>query len=273
MLIITGPGRSGTSVLARFCESLGYQPGGEWCDEIDAGLEHPRVAAINDAMFREARTTGRIVDALAANRAEIASLDLQVIKDPRFTYHPLILRSWRQVRPDLTVLLTYRNPELSIASRKRHREHLFIKHKARPETLKCDLADSIEVLLDCEIPHAMLLFPNFLKQYDRVHRTLTDLGLSFSEREGRAEWDRIVDEKRVHFRTGGDGASTAPAVGREVSRSEGMLRAALGPLKALACTCTLIASVQAKSTARSEPIDKQVSEVKIRGIHEKTGIH
>lgn len=39
MLIITGPGRSGTSVFARFCEQVGYDTGGSWNEEINAGKE------------------------------------------------------------------------------------------------------------------------------------------------------------------------------------------------------------------------------------------
>ena len=58
MLVITGPGRSGTSALALFCRAIGCDPGGVWCDEVNAGLEDARVAAINDAMYREVRQTG-----------------------------------------------------------------------------------------------------------------------------------------------------------------------------------------------------------------------
>jgi hypothetical protein len=186
-------------MLGQFCRSIGFNPGGKWCDEIDAGLEHPRVAAINDAMYREARNTGGVSEALAKYRHEIASLDLAVVKDPRFTFHPAILRAWVSVRQDIGVLLTYRNPEQSIASRKRHRKFLFIKHKARPEALKCDMADSIEVMLECSVPFSILLFPTFLNQYDKVYTALTDLGLNFDRETGHAQWVSLVDESRVHF--------------------------------------------------------------------------
>lgn len=200
MLVITGPGRSGTSMLGRFCGSIGYHPGGEWCEAIDAGLEHPRIVAINDAMYREARATGSVNEALARYRSEMVSFDLAVVKDPRFTYHPAILRAWSSVRPDLTVLLTYRNPQQSIASRKRHKKFLFVKHKARPEMLKCDMADSIEAMLDCDVPFSILLFPNFLTHYDDVYTALTGLGLRFDRNDGLEKWVSIADESRVHFK-------------------------------------------------------------------------
>jgi hypothetical protein len=200
MLVITGPGRSGTSMLGQFCCRLGFNPGGEWCDAIDAGMEHPRVAAINAALYREARRTGGVSEALAKYRYEMSSLDLAVVKDPRFTFHPAILRAWISVRPDITVLLTYRNPEQSIASRKRHKKFLFIKHKVKPESLKCDMADALEVMLECGVPFEILLFPTFLNQYEKVYAALTGLGLTFDRETGCAHWDSLVDESRVHFR-------------------------------------------------------------------------
>jgi hypothetical protein len=186
-------------MLGQFCNSIGFNPGGEWCDEIDAGLEHPRVAAINNALYREARLTGEVCEALAKYRSEMATLTLEVVKDPRFTFHPAILRAWVSVRQDITVLLTYRNPEQSLASRKRHKKFLFMKHKSRPETLKCDMADTIEVLLDRSVPFSILLFPTFLNQYDKVYTSLTELGLKFDREIGYEKWVSLVDESRVHF--------------------------------------------------------------------------
>lgn len=48
MVIITGLGRSGTSVLAQICTKLGVAVGGEWNASINAGLEDTQVARLND---------------------------------------------------------------------------------------------------------------------------------------------------------------------------------------------------------------------------------
>lgn len=53
MIIITGPGRSGTSVIARLYQELGFNPGGTWNTKVNAGLESPDVAAINDAIKKD----------------------------------------------------------------------------------------------------------------------------------------------------------------------------------------------------------------------------
>lgn len=51
MIVITGPGRSGTSVLARLYDALGFDIGGTWNDEIRAGLEDKPVVDLNKAIL------------------------------------------------------------------------------------------------------------------------------------------------------------------------------------------------------------------------------
>lgn len=53
MIVVTGPGRSGTSFLARLYGELGFDPGGRWEPFVDAGHEHPEVVALNLAVARE----------------------------------------------------------------------------------------------------------------------------------------------------------------------------------------------------------------------------
>jgi len=53
MIIITGPGRSGTSVIARLYQELGFDPGGAWIPKVNAGLESPDIVAVNDAIIKE----------------------------------------------------------------------------------------------------------------------------------------------------------------------------------------------------------------------------
>jgi hypothetical protein len=57
VIIITGPGRSGTSVLSALYHELGFDPGGSWWPEINAGLEDIEVVAANDLIARDLRLT------------------------------------------------------------------------------------------------------------------------------------------------------------------------------------------------------------------------
>lgn len=199
MLVITGPGRSGTSVLALFCQKLGYDPGGQWNASVDAGLEHPQVVTINDALLGELWETGKTEKTLAAHADTMRQLPFPVIKDPRFTFHPGILQAWRSVRDDLTVVLTYRKPEHSLASRQRKADQLQHPSKANPDTLRKDFANTIECLLELDVPFHLLLFPHFLEQYHTVQAALTELGLAIPEERGERVWRAIVNRKKVHF--------------------------------------------------------------------------
>ena len=57
MIIITGPGRSGTSLLAALYQHFGYDPGGNWRPEVNAGLESYDVVAINHSIARDLGVT------------------------------------------------------------------------------------------------------------------------------------------------------------------------------------------------------------------------
>jgi hypothetical protein len=50
VIIITGPGRSGTSVLAKLYKELGFDPGGNWIPKARAGLEHGDFWRLNNKL-------------------------------------------------------------------------------------------------------------------------------------------------------------------------------------------------------------------------------
>jgi hypothetical protein len=51
MIVLTGPGRSGTSLLASLYRELGFDPGGLWHDEVNAGFEDKRCVDLNQAVL------------------------------------------------------------------------------------------------------------------------------------------------------------------------------------------------------------------------------
>lgn len=53
MIIITGPGRSGTSVVAQLYRELGFDPGGQWSSSVRAGWEAPDIVEMNEAIIAE----------------------------------------------------------------------------------------------------------------------------------------------------------------------------------------------------------------------------
>src|SRR5271155_2443635 len=72
MIVITGPGRSGTSLLARLYGELGFDPGGRWEPAVHAGFEDREVVTVNLELARamgvsiKERRGGRTLEALGA---------------------------------------------------------------------------------------------------------------------------------------------------------------------------------------------------------------
>jgi hypothetical protein len=70
VIIVTGPGRSGTSFLATLYRELGFEPGGRFEPAVHAGLEHRDVVTLNLAVARalgvsiRERRGGRVLEAL-----------------------------------------------------------------------------------------------------------------------------------------------------------------------------------------------------------------
>jgi len=53
VIVITGPGRSGTSFIANLYQNLGFDPGGGWEDHKRAGLEERDIVKMNTKLCEE----------------------------------------------------------------------------------------------------------------------------------------------------------------------------------------------------------------------------
>lgn len=211
MIFITGPGRSGTSVLALFCKQMGINPGGAWHNSVDAGLEDEQLVQIDDALLGELRRTGSVAGAVDRLGNQMSGLERQVAKDPRLTIHPGLLRAWASVRSDVRVVLAYRHPEDCVASRVRSSRQLRIREKETADGFRRALADTVEVLLELEIPFQLLLYPHFLQRFDRVYEAFTQLGIVLDKQAAEATWNAIVDPTKVHVGASRlDGAPPGP---------------------------------------------------------------
>lgn len=203
MLIITGPGRCGTSLLAHYCRELGHDPGGEWHHrrELNAGWEDRHVVKLNT----DIESRGDVSRALGDRRlvSAIRGVGRSVVKDPRFLYrHALPLRTWWAVRQDLRVLVLYRRPDAFARSVRAQIDHFAgygglsfddIRHTAAQR-----FADGVQACVAGGIPLRVLVFPAFLADYDYVHHCLSAFGeLPIAEESGRRIWEQLADPEKV----------------------------------------------------------------------------
>ncbi len=199
MLVITGMGRSGTSVLAAACQRLGFDPGGDYHKVINAGLEDPEVVAINEAILRPDRRGAPVA---GGTLQLVARVRRAVIKDPRFILAGgAALRVWWQQRQDLRVVLTTRDPEEVVRSRRSHPDWFGAAGESA-RVLEEDVAATVGLMTARGIPFRTLRFPDFLAQPDQVFDALRFGGLSFTDEAARDQWRRQVDYAKVRHSPG-----------------------------------------------------------------------
>jgi hypothetical protein len=58
VIVITGPGRSGTSLVAQICKELGVEPGGVWNPSARAGFEDRQIVLANRMIIRDLGVRG-----------------------------------------------------------------------------------------------------------------------------------------------------------------------------------------------------------------------
>lgn len=202
MLIITGSGRSGTSFLAEYCRQIGYNPGGVWLPkEINAGMENPRVVAINETIVHKINNSQNIYDDTL--KYNIITIPNQVVKDPRFLgCHGQVIEVWHHYRKDIKVLLLERNPSEVAKSFKLHPDHFIEQCVLDEEELAKRVAKGVQEFKDkltqLSIEYRTIQFPGFLNEFEKVYDLLNGFGeLETSVIRAKHRWNCLVDFKKV----------------------------------------------------------------------------
>lgn len=190
MLIITGMGRSGTSFLTKFLYDCGVNVGAKrYISDINAGFEYDKSVKINSQILDD--TDIGVED-------QIKSIDLEVFKDPRFTF-PSVMKKWIETRDDLSFLMLLRDPKHAIESRHAHPNHF--TEVETVESLTQRVLETYLLLGQYNIPHETITFPHFLEQFEEVYDKLIYFGgLELDYNICKKKWDKLVDFNKVHFK-------------------------------------------------------------------------
>ena len=194
-LLITGFARSGTSLIAGFLSKLGYDTGGFYNSEINAGFE--------DESFQKIVTTYQMnaltEDLILFLEKEIQKIDKIIVKHPRLLMNPELLRIWTNIYPETSVLVTYREPIYALESKK-SLGNLGYYTNFSPSELDVKFHTFIDTLIHLRIKHHILQFPNFIYDYEEVFHSISSLGIHIDKDKGRNIWYSIVDPNLVHFK-------------------------------------------------------------------------
>lgn len=201
MIIITGTGRSGTSLAARFCEKIGFPPGGGWGRGIQAGREHPAIVKINNA-FAGVDSEDRIPEDL---RSRIRGFHRKVVKDPRFVTieNPLLLKTWQGERSDLRFIVMRRDLRAVASSFHANRQFFKKQHELSHGALvaayqkKLDLFSQQINVLGLNV--CWVDFPDCVDDYNLIHSAFVEFGgLKICRKKGRFSWEKLADKRKIH---------------------------------------------------------------------------
>lgn len=192
VIVLTGPGRSGTSALAAIYAALGFDPGGRWQDEVRAGFEDGEVVGLNRELAPALGMTvehdlgpfGRIrrrkpgpprpldwsrlpaiVDQFG-DRLVRAAQNRVVVKDPKLLW---TLPVWAAAgAPIEHVTLSIRQPSKSAASR----QEMPLATFTATETMSAftfGLGAAMMAVHEHDIPLSLLRFPQWLDDPEGVY--------------------------------------------------------------------------------------------------------
>jgi len=223
MLIVTGLGRCGTSLTMKVLQDLNFNLGVNvsWVDEINAGLELGSVHMINQEMYLTYTKNGleiQLDDESTFNhwkgktfRYIIKNFDrdnrqgdfVDVIKDPRLTWHPDLIKAWWEVRKDIKLLILHRDPNQIIKSRFRLNERYQDPKIGRMENVnmfKIDFSDFLVEVLRLDIPFKLVFYPNFCYSPKILFNALCELCSNFNtlKEDFYNSWNKIFDETKIH---------------------------------------------------------------------------
>jgi len=224
MLVITGLGRCGTSFLASVLMAMNYKTGKNinWHDSVDAGYELSTVHTINhDLYFKQLCETGEIdlnkmclgdywgeggygytyKEAMLKFNSDEKQGPIHFVKDPRFMWHPEIIRAWWRVRKDFRYIILHRDFNDVMESRRRLPEQYDDPKRGSKSVTpyKEDFADCITEMVKLRIPFEIQMFPNYLYDAKPLFRAIRKLGLQTCHMEGNKLVQEMRDLNKVHF--------------------------------------------------------------------------
>lgn len=195
MLVITGSGRAGTSMIALWLKKLERLPyDSEFIPQFSAGYEPVDVSRLNSAIWLG---NDPPFQSIPAQEQAIKGFNYSIIKDSKFFYGN-VLNTWLSVRKDLKFLICLRKFSEVYKSRLNIRQ---LNQARKPDELEKDLGKFISQLVFNNIPFEFVYFPAFLDNYEEVYNKLHKLepSLNIHYKNGEKIWNECVDKNIIHL--------------------------------------------------------------------------
>ena len=152
MKIITGIGRSGTSVLTEYAKQCGLNVGKtKWIPQYDAGNESQEMMEINNHLFKLGAGSGI--------NARVRALNLDVVKDPLFIRNVNIVKTWWSLRKDIEIIYCERPFQDIADSQKRKPQMTCPAYRCFVDEMEQIQTDFLLTCGEIGIPFTILKYP------------------------------------------------------------------------------------------------------------------
>jgi len=223
VLIITGLGRCGTSFTMRVLQDLDFNLGinVSWFPKLGCGLELGSVHRINSEMYFRYLKKGLEINLDDTSyfrhwtgftfRHILTKFDkdqrqgdfVDVVKDPRLTWHPDLIKIWWECRKDLKLLICHRDPEMVLRSRIIMGEGFEDPKDERMKDVnifKQDFSDFLTEVMKLEIPYELIYFPNFIFKSELLYNGFVSLCPHFKEikEDFYESFNKLIEPSRNH---------------------------------------------------------------------------
>lgn len=193
MIIITGIGRSGTSLVAEFCKQIGLSMGDiSWIAKYNAGNELPAMTKVSKHILGSV-TKGTDIECAD----KILRINHECVKDPLFMSHPKIVRIWWKYRKDIKVIYMKRDFNDIASSQSLKPLMNTPTYRCFPRIMKSHEESFIKTLETLGVPYQIVEFPGIIKE----PKPLLEVLKRFSPRRLRGlkkKWDALADPSKVH---------------------------------------------------------------------------
>jgi hypothetical protein len=194
MLIITGTGRSGNTVIALWLRELGLLPyDGEIIPKFSAGLEPKDVRRVNSAIWLG---NDAPLQSIPAQENAIKEFKYSVVKDSMFFYGN-VLNTWLSVRNDLKFLVTIRNFTHVHKSLVQNKQ---LNRVRTPEEIQSECGKFFSQIILNKLPYETICFPDFVEDYDDVHEKIMTLepSLNIDYKKGKEVWEEVIQKNLLN---------------------------------------------------------------------------
>lgn len=191
MVIITGPGRCGTSMMSLLCFHMGLKGDvGGHLALLDAGYESASSMIINQSFIKHYHCKLSL-DHVNYHQQKIKAVDFEVIKDPLFVCYSPCIEHWWRWRKDLVILYMTRDHKDIAKSQKRHPEMTSPTYRCFPEMIKEKENEFLNVIEKLEIPWASVFYPDEVK-FEWIFGFFKKQFPRLDEDDCKRAWNKVI---------------------------------------------------------------------------------